>query len=153
MNFPSADRVLGIYELLERIILHLGCPEEILQAQRVCRRWRAVIQDSSILQQACWYIPLSGDFCEQRDGQQKFKLNPVFKRLGISLQGHPWLTMQEAGDQVWPQQIKAQEHGGFNLRERIYDKPGSWTTMLATHPPCRRAQVHCKSDYPGDELM
>ncbi|KAB8230712.1 uncharacterized protein BDW43DRAFT_157909 [Aspergillus alliaceus] len=46
-----------------------------------------------------------------------------------------------------------QEKGDFSLEEGIYDKPGSWTTMLATQPLCQRMLVGCYGDYSGDVTM
>lgn len=140
----SAEIVLGIHELLERIIMQLDCPHEIIRAQRVCRYWKAVIQNSPALPDACWYRHQSRDACGQSDGRQMWKLNPAFNRIGVQV------TVDE-----YPTSLPAerQEHGNFNLQERIYDKPGSWTTMLATQPPCKQIEIECYSNYSMDETM
>ena len=138
----SVHFVLGINELLEHIILQLGCIHEIIQAQRVCRNWKDVIQRSPVLQEACWYRPHGRDACEEPADRKTWKLNPVFSRIGVSVGKRSWLP--PAG---------LQEHGDFDLEERIYDKPGAWTTMLATLPPCQRMEVECYSDYSGKQTM
>ena len=140
----SVERVLGIYELTERIIRQLDCPVEIIQAQHVCRNWRDIIQTSPVLHEACWYRPRphKRDAREQPApapaGRQTWKLNPAFNRIGVSVQLPPG---------------EVQERGEFKLTELIYDKPGSWTTMLATQPPCQRIEVECYGNYSGDETM
>lgn len=138
----STDKALDIYELLERIILEIGDASEIIKTQRVCRRWWTIIQDSPRLHEACWYKSL--DCGQEDDGQQTFKLNPCFGRLDLSLVLYT----------RYPHVEIAHEYGLFNLEKRIYDKPGSWTTMLATHPPCKRVHITCGSDYgSADEEM
>jgi hypothetical protein len=133
----SIERALGICEILEHIILQLNSLDEIIRAQRVCRGWKNVIQNSPALQQACWYRPHDKGFRQQPDSPQTFKLNPAFHRLGISTQIYTDPPEQEQGD--------------FDLTKRIYDKSGSWTTMLATQPPCRCIEVECFSDYSSDQ--
>lgn len=137
---PSpVQQVFGLYELTECIILQLNCPVEILRVQRVSRTWRDVIQNSPRLLDACWYP--GRDAPEPSSGRQTWKLNPVYNRIGVF----------GVSVQIRPDEI--QEHGSFNLTERIYDKPGSWTTILATQPPCRRIEVECYGNYSGDETM
>ncbi len=139
----SVKDVLGTYELLERIILRLGSIQDIIRAQLVCRRWRDVIQDSPAFQQACWYRSHGKDESRVQKNPATWKLNPVFNSLRVSIgRNRPGLL---PGD--------LHEHGDFDLTKRVYDKPGSWTTMLATQPPCRRMEVECYGDYSGDEIM
>jgi hypothetical protein len=133
----SIERALGIYEILEHIILQLNSPDEIVRAQRVCRGWKNVIQNSPALHQACWYRSHNKGFRQQLGSPQIFKFNPAFHRLGISTQIYTDPPEQEQGD--------------FDLTKRIYDKPGSWTTMLATQPPCRCIEIVSYSDYPNDQ--
>ncbi|KAF9885217.1 hypothetical protein FE257_000577 [Aspergillus nanangensis] len=136
---PSAVRqAFGIYELIEQIILQLNNPVEIIRAQRVCRNWRDIVQASPALQEACWYQPSNTKNAETRSdsGQQTWQLNPAFKCIGVSL---PTTDTEAQGD--------------FSLEKRIYDMPGSWTTMLATQPPCQRIAVACYSDYSDDRMM
>ncbi|KAF7177307.1 hypothetical protein CNMCM7691_005197 [Aspergillus felis] len=138
----SAEQIFSIYELAEHIILQLNNAVEIIRAQRVCHNWRDVIQTSPALQEACWYR-----FPDTRDAQtrsisseQAWKLNPAFNRIGISISK----DTANPGDQ---------EQGGFSLEEDIYDKPGSWTTMLATQPPCQRMLIECYGDYCDDDRI
>lgn len=148
LEMPSlAEQTFSIYELAEHMILQLNNPVEIIRAQRVCRNWRDVIQTSPALQEACWYQSSNTRDAQTRpvSGEQKWKLNPAFNRIGVSISkdtgtdGEPIDGLQEKGD--------------FSLEEGIYDRPGSWTTMLATQPPCQRMMVECYGDYSDDETM
>ncbi len=133
------NAVLNTYELLERILLQLPTPQDIIVTQRVCRRWRAVIQDSPALQQACWYPSHRGE--GESPPATAWRLNPAFNSLGVSL---GWREIRPPNQQP---------KGEFHLTKRIYDEPGSWATMLATQPPCRYIEVDCYSDEGGDEWM
>lgn len=139
---PPTEETFGIYELTERILLHLDDHLEIIRAQRVCRIWRDVIQTSPALQEVCWYLPnnITDSQTQSTSGEQSWKLNPAFNRIGVS---------------VSKETINGGLHdkGDLTLEERIYDKPGSWTTMLATQPPCQRMLVECYSDYSGDDTL
>jgi hypothetical protein len=138
----SVKEVFGIAELLEHILLQLGSIQDITRAQRVCRRWRNFIQDSPALQRARWYRPHGEHEDPANTPAWRLKsLNPVFTSLGISI-GRNHLS---------PTDLR--EHGDFDLTKRVYDKPGSWTTMLATQPPCRFMRVECYSDYSADDTM
>ncbi|PKX90717.1 F-box protein [Aspergillus novofumigatus IBT 16806] len=137
----SAEQTFSIYELAELIILQLNNPVEIARAQRVCRNWRDVIQTSPALQEACWYQSNTRDAQTRSiSSEQTWKLNPAFNRIGISISR----DAAKGGDQ---------DQGDFSLGEDIYDKPGSWTTMLATQPPCQRMLFECYGDYCDDEIM
>ncbi|KAF2490499.1 hypothetical protein BU16DRAFT_155039 [Lophium mytilinum] len=58
MEASAMDRVLGVTELLENILLKLPI-RDIFQAQRVCKQWKTLIDTSPSLQQAMWLVPLS----------------------------------------------------------------------------------------------
>ncbi|KAF2490490.1 hypothetical protein BU16DRAFT_566508 [Lophium mytilinum] len=53
---PPAHRTLRVTELLELILLELSV-QDIFQAQRVSKQWKAVIESSLPLQQAMWLAP------------------------------------------------------------------------------------------------
>ncbi|KAE8376967.1 hypothetical protein BDV26DRAFT_282244 [Aspergillus bertholletiae] len=132
----SAEKTFGIYELAEHILLQLNDPVEIIRVTLVS--WRNVIQTSSALQEACWYQSphTKGAQMQSISGKQACKLNPAFNRIGIPVS-----------------LLDGREIGNFNLEEGIYEKPGSWMTMLATQPPCQRMLLECFSDYSGDDFM
>jgi hypothetical protein len=145
----STQQTFSILELTEHILLQLNDPVEITRAQRVCRAWRKIIQTSPALRDACWYQSYKAKDAQTRSmpGQhtQPWKLNPAFNRLCVSIS-------KDTTDEV--HQLRGvQDRGEFSLERRIYDKPGSWTTMLATQPPCERMLVECYSEYSSDETM
>ena len=55
----ASDQVLGIVELLEKILFHLDT-KTLLLAQRVCKQWRALVKRSKKLQQALFFEPVNG---------------------------------------------------------------------------------------------
>jgi len=141
----SAERVSRITELLEHILLALDSVHDLIKAQRVCRTWRDTVHASPALQRACWYRPcITTDVDKQHDENESRKLNPTLIRLGMAM------TMEltaRRGEYT-------RRHGAsFDLTRRVNDKPGSWTTMLATQPPCRRIEIAFSGNRsPGDTL-
>ncbi|KAL3476200.1 hypothetical protein BJX99DRAFT_258714 [Aspergillus californicus] len=129
-----------INELTEQILLHLPNPLEILRAQRVCRTWRDLIQTSPALREACWYTYQEPPDSSDTTLSSQWTLNPAFSRLGFSISKD--FTPDER-----------QDRGDFSFKERIYDTPGSWTSMLATRPPVQRMVIECYGNYSGDETM
>ncbi|KAL6233912.1 hypothetical protein BDW75DRAFT_213662 [Aspergillus navahoensis] len=147
MPLPT-QKTFGVYELTEQILLHLDDHLDIIRAQRVCRAWRNVIQTSPALQEACWYQPDTTEDAQMQPvtaGGEVWKLNPAFNRIGVSV------SKDTSTNADWVGQL--QDKGDFSLEEQIYDEPGSWTTMLATQPPCQRMLVECYSDYSHDQTM
>lgn len=149
MASPS-HLTLAIFELVEAILLHLEDPVEIVRTKRVCRRWRDIITTSPLLQEACWYRPFSklaalghqNTSTSAAKGAERhiWKVNPAFKRVGM----HVRICYGPS-----------QEHGDFSLQTRVYDKPGSWTTMLATQPPRTQVEldIDCYQDDPQEQTM
>ncbi|KAK0654831.1 hypothetical protein B0T16DRAFT_395735 [Cercophora newfieldiana] len=150
----AARRAFGIFELLEAILLQLGDPVTITRLRPVSRAWRDVIDSSPALQVACWYrhdpsLDPSDDAPAQ---DQQCKLNPALTALGftITMQGDQvqWGVTddfivekgEEDEDEDW---ILTRQSAAFSFMKRVYDKPGPWTAMLATRPPCRRIEIRC----------
>jgi hypothetical protein len=115
----SVERVFGTYELVELILLKLGCPVQITRAQRVCRYWRHVIRTSLTLAKACWYLPH-----DKISDRYTYKLNPMFNSIGIT-----------------PLVGTISMHGDIDFFECFYNNPGPWKNMLATQPPCKRMEI------------
>jgi hypothetical protein len=145
-RMPSpTEKVFSIYELTAQILIYIHDPVELVRTQRVCRAWRDIIQTSPALQAACWYQPRTQSPSETVDETQPWILNPAFSRLGFTISKDESNKVYAAGG--------IQERADFSLEKRIYDKPGSWTTMLATQPPMQRIMIECYGDYSGDETM
>lgn len=53
MSSLAADKVLGTYELVEAIVLHLP-PKRIFVLQRVCKTWRDLISQSKVIRVQCF---------------------------------------------------------------------------------------------------
>jgi hypothetical protein len=51
------DTVLNTEELLEAILLHLSGRDILVNAQRVCKKWKQVISDSPAIQTELWLRP------------------------------------------------------------------------------------------------
>ncbi|KAK7957741.1 hypothetical protein PG996_010812 [Apiospora saccharicola] len=55
MATRSRDQVFGTTELLEHILVHLDVATFLISAQRVQRRWRALISDSPMQQRQLFF--------------------------------------------------------------------------------------------------
>ncbi|KOC18624.1 hypothetical protein AFLA70_146g003161 [Aspergillus flavus AF70] len=144
----SAEQTFLIYELTEHIILQLDDPVEILRAQRVCRRWRDLIQTSPVLHVACWYQSSSKlKHAQTRpiSDEKAWRLNPAFDQIGVPLPKSPG----EDADLIDELQTK----GHFMFDANLDDTPVSWMAMLATQPPCQQMLIECHRDYSGYQTM
>ncbi|KAL4981510.1 hypothetical protein BDW68DRAFT_192890 [Aspergillus falconensis] len=128
---PPTQKTFGVYELTERILLHLNNHLDIIRAQRSYWYQRNTTEDAHMQ-------PVTA-------GGEVWKLNPAFNCIGVSV------SKDTSTNADWVGQL--QDKGDFSLGEHIYDEPGSWTTMLATRPPCQRMLVECCSDYSHDQTM
>ncbi|KAB8276122.1 hypothetical protein BDV30DRAFT_224516 [Aspergillus minisclerotigenes] len=138
----SAEQTFLVYELTENIILQLDNPVEILRAQRVCRRWRDLIQTSPILHVACWYQSSSKlKHAQTRpiSDEKGWRLNPAFDQIGVPLPKAPGEDVELIGE--------LQTKGHFMFEANLDDTPVSWMTMLATQPPCQQMLIECHRDY------
>ena len=61
----AANRVFGVAELLEKILLEAEATD-ILLLQRVCRFWQATVQGSTPLKQAIFLTRIHGSGLEIR---------------------------------------------------------------------------------------
>lgn len=73
-----------------------------------------------------WYRPDQdhGSSYHDTDTPRHLKLNPALTALGFCITTPAFQGMAE-----------------FDISKRAYDKPGPWTAMLATKPPCRRVEI------------
>lgn len=137
----SIERVFGTFELLADIFSHLDY-KDILRCQRVCRTWQGVVRGSPTVRQAAWYPPYeppgSDTWTYKPPRLQKaglgttggypiYELHPVLKSLRFRLDtgfSYDNFTSFIDGWDISPELNK------FRIR------PGSWSNMLATSPPC-----------------
>lgn len=118
-----AERVFGIVELAEAILLNLP-PRQVLVGQRVCRMWRGVVQGSKQLKQALLLIPV-GDKRVSHHGAatggiwaesaRETKPTTVFENPLLSMRG-AWSSINEAA---------------------VHYPEASWRHMLVAHPPLK----------------
>jgi len=57
MEITANQKVFSIPELLEAILINLSLQDILINAQRVCRTWTAIIDSSSALQQHLFFTP------------------------------------------------------------------------------------------------
>lgn len=75
-----AQQVFATRELLEAILLHLDIGDLLPSAQRVSKRWNALIRTSSVLRKRLFLPPLPQDYLEGR--MPSFPDSPDTPRLG-----------------------------------------------------------------------
>ncbi|KIW06823.1 uncharacterized protein PV09_02503 [Verruconis gallopava] len=120
-------------ELLELILVHLD-QQELLRAQRVCRRWKDII---------CSSLPL----------RQKLYLSPAAKIDESIPVDNAWLksrfpdleTYLLQGNPKWrPKFIKALGAQDFDRlgADFFLDSNASWKNMLLTQPPIKEVVVY-----------
>lgn len=129
---PSVKKVFSIDTIFELITLQLDY-HEIVRAQRVCRYWKNTIRSSLPLSKACWYLP--HDRVSGSDNSEIYDLNPIFNRFGI-----------EVRDSNAPRVRGIFDFNIFNFDTKIW--LGSWKSMLATQPPCKRMIIRCGGGFP-----
>ncbi|KAK3047492.1 hypothetical protein LTR09_011121 [Extremus antarcticus] len=125
----SAVQVLLTYELLEPILFGLST-KDLLFSQRVCKKWQAVIDNSTKLQQALFfksiasttpfimpYWPAKLDF--------KFVVNPLLRALHIN-----W-----GKQKIYPgETLLGSTRGPAILPPSMLAENASWRKMLPTQP-------------------
>jgi hypothetical protein len=157
MSSLAAEQVISVTELLENILSHLPI-HHILLCQRICRTWYNLINTSPVLLRACWFTPDTVQFgtvdtirSVDSSTSPDFQINPCVSHLGIQTKRqHSFFSYAESRS---PEDKDKNERGVIDLRKLIYEKPGSWTGMFVTQPPCRYMQVECYSNYTDDETM
>jgi hypothetical protein len=92
----AASRVANTYELLENILLYLPL-RQLLFAQKVNKKFHAVIQDSLKINQALFWKPSSTEYVEWQQGP-----------LGRTIQDYPREPLAAgAGSNPTPKNIRS----------------------------------------------
>jgi len=128
----AAQAVLKTPELLELVLAHLD-QEELLRAQRVCRRWKDMISSSLPLRRMLYLAPTLK--IDERIPVDNAWLKSKFPELGIFLlQGNP----------KWrPKFVKALAPADFErLGTEFFAQDASWRDMLLTQPPVKEIVVY-----------
>lgn len=128
----AAESVLKTPELLELVLAHFD-QAELMNAQRVCRRWKDIISSSLPLRRMLYLSPTLK--VDERIPVDNAWLKSRFPDLGIYLlQGNP----------KWrPKYIKALGAADFErLGDNFYEPNASWRDMLLTQPPVKEIVVY-----------
>ncbi|KAF2186404.1 hypothetical protein K469DRAFT_707061 [Zopfia rhizophila CBS 207.26] len=132
-NIPRTH-ALNVFEILELILLHLPM-RDLLLAQLVCSRWKAVIDASIHIQRALYFLPRT---IPDRVTASSFDLNPLiqhaFRRHFLLEQDDLWpLHLKNSCVQytmvIMPLPMSDPWEGSFKERK------ASWKRMLITQPP------------------
>lgn len=126
---PTTPEPLQIVELLEQILLHLP-QRDLLLAQRVCKRWHAVINRSNHIQQALYFLPRP----PATSSSSQPVINPL---LTNAFAGYfQFLTGEEsigAYTSTWGCLLLCSTEKRW--QQRIVREEASWRRMLMTQPP------------------
>jgi hypothetical protein len=135
----SIECVFGTFELLASILSHLDY-KDILRCQSVCRTWQDVVRGSPMVREAAWYPP--------HEPPDTWKYNPPrLQHAGLHIAGG--YPIYELHPLLKSLRIRLDTGGFFdNFRSfidgwdigpeinKFRSRPGSWSNMLATSPPC-----------------
>lgn len=101
-----AHAIFSVYEILEYILLHTD-QRTILRSQRVCRRWRTLINTSNNLQEALFFKPV---------------------RYQVPFGSEDRIRNSLVEDHLWPRFLQSDDDA--------YTRPeASWRWMLFQQPP------------------
>ncbi|KAK5736210.1 hypothetical protein LTR17_007550 [Elasticomyces elasticus] len=114
----AAQQVLNLPDLLEPILLSLPM-RDLLFAQKVCKTWKAMIDDCSSLQKALFFIPGKFSDINLEAGYQD---DDRFKHIAPNPLLFPSIVHRKSGLLLKPKLLHAEAHG-------------SCSRMLITQPP------------------
>ncbi|GME25268.1 putative f-box domain protein [Neofusicoccum parvum] len=144
MSSDSMHRVLGIYELVELVFLHLPM-RDLLRIQQVCRAWQSTIQTSPSIQQSLFFAPKRRRHPVYPEKEQ-WELNAL-----LAAAFPPWFrTAYVKSRWDWPMARSFAElpWAKDERRTRAFMRPeASWRRMLLTQPPVRDVQLVVKCDH------
>lgn len=140
------NKVFGVVELAEQILLDLPLRNLLVSAPRVCRRWKALMDNSTAIQCALFLLPLPGPVrdvalaCDEENMLHSYLvvtdtevapqllLNPFFAEWHAQKPRRPWCTELI-----------------FNPSEGEDDEPAEWRRAAALRPEASwRAMLICQ---------
>lgn len=132
----ASQRVWALPELAELIFLELPPREILVNVQRTCRQWKAVVDGSTAAQQALFFKPIS----DQR---------LHYEAWNDEEDAYPGLTTQETLEGARPvaSPISFTGRGCWCRLREIMSRPGmdhpnaSWKRQLLTQPPLAGCSV------------
>ncbi|KAI8966325.1 hypothetical protein F5Y11DRAFT_189655 [Daldinia sp. FL1419] len=144
-NMTSAqDRVLHVTELLEGILSFLSMHDILINAQRVSKRWRDVIETSPEVRKAIFLFPSSTSLFDKEVYSKNRKILYVFPQLfsvhldrDVSFHNKPWGFMDLMSDTKF--------HFPSGLKERWLTNNASWRNMYVSQPPIEKIYWHIQN--------
>ncbi|KAF4307396.1 putative f-box domain protein [Botryosphaeria dothidea] len=137
-------RVLGIYELVELVFLHLPM-RDLLRIQQVCRAWQSTIQNSPTIQQSLFFAPKRRKhpiYPEKETWEVNALLAeefPPWFQIGYIKSRWDWPMARSFTGLPWTKDEK---------KIQAFMRPeASWRRMLVTQPPIRDVQIIIKCDH------
>ncbi|KKK26829.1 hypothetical protein ARAM_003392 [Aspergillus rambellii] len=125
----ASQKVFDITELLEAILLETDMRTLLTSAQRVSRRWHALIQDSSALQMMLFFRPAQAKGAWE---SQRRKTNPLIKEF-------LWDGLFRRQPTRYYGELMRDFSRMHAKTERMYlRKQASWKRMLLHQPPTVR---------------
>lgn len=134
-TLSAAERVFGVFELLEAIILRLRFTKSVFSSQRVCKTWYETIKASSYIQtRLCYRQPPWDSVNYQRRGSYNRLALELLKLAGYGLDRQ---SSRKIGNP--PHLEFRRSHARTNYRRlwklRVVEKK-SWEDMYLTSGPC-----------------
>ncbi|KAL5043278.1 hypothetical protein BDW71DRAFT_188305 [Aspergillus fruticulosus] len=131
-------KVLFITELLEGILLQADV-RTLLTAQRVCRKWQAVIRKSSALQIQLFMKPSP----EQPRSGERRETNPLLLHLWIRLWSGPArkTILKSLGENVADDTILGKLSPDPHAVDAFCRPDASWRRMFVQQPPTKRLSI------------
>ncbi|EON69843.1 hypothetical protein W97_09106 [Coniosporium apollinis CBS 100218] len=142
----SVHHAFSVIELVALILLQLPLID-LFRVQRVCSRWRNIVQTFRSIQQVLFLRGLNryarpsaaytsihklqGWFHKSGQSSVIYAINPLIKRQGWSCDHRDGETEVRLHQQHW------------FLNRRSYDRPNaSWRGMFVTQPPTKRLKLY-----------
>ncbi|RLM00177.1 hypothetical protein CFD26_107692 [Aspergillus turcosus] len=123
MYYSASHRLFGVPELLEEILLQVHLPTLLTSAQRVCRMWHRLIQDSSALQKALFFKP-----SEKRVDSEERRINPF-------VQSNLWRGL-------FRKKVNKRSRVHLRRKREVYlRREASWRRMLLQQPPSNNIAI------------
>ena len=130
------ERVFSIAEVVENIFLELCCRDLLCNVQRICKSWKAIVDDSTPLQEALFNKPIQGPQLLWF-GKKGEWLTYAEETKHYRIAEHPLITM--AGEYML-----GFETDNFKYHPRltaIRRPEASWRNCLVTQPPITALRV------------
>ncbi|KAK4620133.1 Efflux pump radE [Fulvia fulva] len=154
----AVDAVFMTTELLEGILQHLPM-KDLLLSQRVCHKWKSVIEQSQCLQQALFFLPREPDFAWLYPRSKRTEHIITRVSTGHMMEGKHDIVVYPSGEmnpmffvqgsniiktnKAFPGSDNGYEMFRYHCQPPWLDCPeGSWRKMLSSQPPVKAIDYH-----------